>query len=162
MNQMPNRETNISTCEEDWLIICPLCLPPPSVLFTWWIYDDVTSMILVQWEISQLIKADTQRLDQKARRHMVIMILPHLFPFISFFAPLSQSSSVFLHECLYHRSQSPLKQTSVGSLSNSAAVLHHNRPPAVIEDILSSHHTEGRRGSIQQSCSVPLRHIKPP
>lgn len=71
---------------------------------------------------------------------MVTVIQPHTFFFPSF-ASISLAFylvyfTLFLHECPHHRSQSPLKQTSVGSLSNSTALLHHNRPPAVIVDML--------------------------
>lgn len=80
--QNAKRETCIRTCEEDRLIICPLSLSPsPSVLFTWWIYDDVTSII---------IKRDRPRLHQTVQEDILstqschTALLFHLFICLSF------------------------------------------------------------------------------
>lgn len=91
----------------------------------------------------------------------ILIILPYISPLSSLRLPLFHSSYDFLHECLYHRSQSPLKQTSVGSLSNSTGLLHHNRPPAVIVDILPATTLRGEEVQSNKAVRAPLWHIKP-
>ncbi len=51
-----------------------------------------------------------------------------------------------------------LKQTSVGSLSSSTGLLHHNRPPAVIVDILPATTLRGEEVQSNRAARVPLRH----
>lgn len=120
--------------------------PSPSVLFTWWIYDDVTS--------------DNQEGQAEVTPYgvRILIILPYISPLSSLRLPLFHSSYDFLHERLYHRSQSPLKQTSVGSLSNSTGLLHHNRPPAVIVDILPATTLRGEEVQSNRAARAPLWH----
>lgn len=96
-----------------------------------------------------------------ARRHIVNTILPYSSPVSSLHLRLFQSISVFLHKSLYHRSQSSLKQTSVGSLSNSTGLLHHNRPPAVIVVILPATTLRVEEVQSNRAAWVPLRHVEP-
>lgn len=92
---------------------------------------------------------------------MVTVILPYISPlsslsFASFPGLVFFISLFFLHECLYHRSQPSLKLTSVGSLSNSTALLHHNRPPAVIVDILPATTLRGEEVQSNRAARVPF------
>lgn len=74
--------------------------------------------------------------------------------------PASRSCSFVLHGCRRRRPQSPLKQTSVGSLSSSTGCLHHNRSPAVIVDFLPATTLRREEGLSSRAAQVPLWHIK--
>lgn len=73
---------------------------------------------------------------------------------------VSQSNSLFLCERLYHGSRPPRKQTSVGSLSNSIALLHHNQPPAVIVAILPATTLSGGEVQFNRAAQIPPRQVE--
>lgn len=80
--------------------------------------------------------------------------------------PACHSRSFILHGCRHRRRrrcrrpQSPLKQTSVGSLSSSTGCLHHNRSPAVMVDFLPATTLRREEGLSSRAAQVPLWHIK--
>lgn len=77
--------------------------------------------------------------------------------------PASRPCSFVLHGCRCRRRrrpQSPLKQTSVGSLSSSTGCLHHNRSPAVMVDFLPATTLRREEGLSSRAAQVPLWHIK--
>lgn len=144
-----NQPLDLWRREADFL---PFLSLPSSVLFTWWIYNDVTSMI---------IKRGRKRLHQTVCEDTVSTWCCHTFFPFHLLLRLSPLVEFSLHECLYRRFQSPLKQTSVGSLSNSTGLLHHNRPPAVIVDILPATTLRGEEVQSNRAARVPLWHIEP-
>lgn len=81
MHNMPKRETWILTCEKG-------CLINPNILFTRWHYHNMTSMLFVQQETSQLIIKDIQGLHRTVRQHIVRMILPYILPLSFLCLPL--------------------------------------------------------------------------
>lgn len=108
-----------------WSSVLTPTPPPTPALFTWWIYNDMTSMIIMRdrrrWT-SQAGCKNTHCHHDPATSTLCF----HLF------ASLSLSLSFFFLCCI----SDCITDSTPGSLSNSTGLLHHNRSPAVIAAFL--------------------------
>lgn len=136
-------ETQAAGHAEAGSIVFPA--PPPLVCFVYTRDDRVTSVIRIHW----------------AYGHMVPATPPYISPLWSPALPLFPAYPSRRERHEHHGSRPPRKHTSVGSLSNSTALLHHNRPPAVRVDILPATTLRGEEVQSDRAARLPFWHIEP-